>query len=56
MIGKKAKVIKTVSTINGTLYEDDIVLVERSENGNYRVKDTMGRIWYVDKKNIKEKK
>ena len=52
MIGKKAKVIKTVSTINGTLYEDDIVLVERSENGNYRVKDTMGRIWYVDKNNI----
>ena len=54
MIGKKAKVIKTISTINGTLYEDDVVLVERSENGNYRVKDTMGRIWYVDKKNIKE--
>ena len=52
MIGKKAKVIKTISTINGTLYEDDVVLVERSENGNYRVKDTMGRIWYVDKKNI----
>ena len=52
MIGKKVKVIKTISTINGTLYEDDVVLVERSENGNYRVKDTMGRIWYVDKKNI----
>ena len=52
MIGKKAKVIKTISTINGTLYEDDVVLVERSENGNYRVKDSMGRIWYVDKKNI----
>ena len=56
MIGKKAKVIKTVSTINGTLYENDIVLVERSENGNYRVKDAMGRILYVDKNNIKEKK
>ena len=56
MIGKKAKVIKTVSTINGTLYENDVVLVERSENVNYRVKDTMGRIWYVDKKSIKEKK
>ena len=52
MIGKKAKVIKTISTINGTLYENDVVLIDRSENGNYRVKDSMGRIWYVDKKNI----
>ena len=54
MIGKKAKVIKTISTINGTLYEDDVVLVERSENGNYRVKDSMGRIWYIDKNNVKK--
>ena len=53
MIGKKAKVIKTISTINGTLYEDDVVLVERAENGNYRVKDTMGRIWFVNKENLK---
>ena len=54
MIGKKVKIIETVSTINGTLYKDEAVHIENSENGNYRVKDSMGRIWYVDKKNVKE--
>ena len=28
MIGKKVKVIKTVSTINGTLYENDIKFIQ----------------------------
>jgi hypothetical protein len=54
MIGKKAKIIETVSTINGTLYKDEVVYVENSENGNYRVKDSMGRIWYIDKNNVKK--
>ena len=56
MIGKKAKIIETVSTINGTLYKDEVVHVENSENGNYRVKDSMGRIWYIDKNNVKNEK
>ena len=54
MIDKKVKIIETVSTINGTLYKDEVVHVENSENGNYRVKDSMGRIWYIDKNNVKK--
>ena len=49
----KAKVLQTVTTVNGTLYENEIVRIDRSENNHYRVKDSMGRIWFVDKKNIK---
>ena len=50
----KAKIIKTVTTVNGTLYENEIVRIDRSENNHYRVKDSMGRIWFVDKNNIKK--
>ena len=32
----KVKVLKTITTINGTLYEGEIVKIVRSENGNYR--------------------
>ena len=48
----KYKVIKTVTTVNGTLYEGEVVRYDRSENGNCRVKDSMGRIWFVDKNNL----
>ena len=48
----KYKVIKTVTTVNGTLYEGEVVRYDRSENGNHRVKDSMGRIWFVDKNNL----
>ena len=50
--GKKLKVIKTVSTIEGTLYENEIVKFEQKEDGHYHVKDTMGKIWFVDKNNL----
>ena len=49
---QKLKVIKTVTTVNGTLYEGEVVRYDKSENGNYRVKDTMGRIWFIDKNNL----
>ena len=48
---KKYKVINTVTTVNGTLYAKEAVFVENVEaNGDWRVKDTMGRIWNVPKK------
>ena len=50
--GEKLKVIKTISTIEGTLYENEIVKFEQKEDGHYHVKDTMGKIWYVDKNNL----
>jgi|TARA_Y100000310_G_scaffold227605_2_gene229893 hypothetical protein len=48
----KVKVLKTITTINGTLYEGEIVKIVRSENGNYRLKDSTGKIWYVKKELI----
>jgi len=50
----KFKVIKTVTTINGTLYEGETVRYQRKEDGHSRVKDTMGRIWFVEDKNLKK--
>ncbi len=49
---QKLKVIKTITTVNGTLYEGEMVKYDKSENGNYRVKDSMGRIWFVNKNNL----
>ena len=44
----KMKVRNTLTTIDGTLYENDAVSVEGKEkNGDLRVKDTMGRIWFL---------
>lgn len=59
MLGQQAKILKTISTFNGTLYKNEIVKVDRSENEHYRIVDSSGRIWYVEKKDItllKEKK
>tara|TARA_R100000742_G_C4194544_1_gene25551 strand:- start:205 stop:375 length:171 start_codon:yes stop_codon:yes gene_type:complete len=51
---KRYKVINTVTTVNGTLYAKEAVFVEgEEENGDIRVKDTMGRIWFVKKENLK---
>ena len=53
---KKYKVINTVTTVNGTLYVDEIVFFENIEkNGDYRVKDTLGRIWFIIKSILKWK-
>lgn len=49
------EIIKTVTTVNGTLYKGDKVKFQEiiNSNGDYRVKDSMGRIWFVDKENLK---
>ena len=46
---KKYRVLETVTTVDGTLYEKEIVTFEKKEaDGDWRVKDNMGRIWYVN--------
>ncbi|MBT4208265.1 hypothetical protein HOE22_07965 [Candidatus Woesearchaeota archaeon] len=50
--GKRAKLKKTMTTHAGTLYEGDVVKVVRKENGDYRVTDEMGKIWYVPVGNL----
>jgi len=53
---EKMKVVKTVLTVNGTLYKDEIVkFQEMEENGDYRVKDSTGKIWFIVKENLKGK-
>ena len=53
MVKKKYRVIKTVTTVDGTLYKEELVSFENKEDdGDWRVKDNMGRIWYVDPKNL----
>ena len=50
----KLKVIRTVTTVDGTLYEGEVVMFQEVEkNGDYRVKDSMGRIWFLNKENLK---
>jgi hypothetical protein len=48
----KFKVEKTVSTVEGTLYVNETVKFMSRENSHYRVKDTMGKIWFVHKNNL----
>ena len=51
--GKKAKSIKTITSVNGALHEGETVLVERRENGHWRCRDNMGRIFYLEESNLK---
>ena len=51
--GQKLKIKKTIVTIDGTLYEGEIVKFDQKENAHYRVKDSMGKIWYVEFNNLK---
>jgi hypothetical protein len=50
--GKRAKVTKTITSVNGALHEGEIVLVERRENGHWRCRDNMGRIFYMEESNL----
>ena len=51
--GKKVKVTKTITSANGALHEGEIILVERRENGHWRCRDNMGRIFYLEESNLK---
>tara|TARA_Y100000593_G_scaffold47468_1_gene89965 strand:- start:440 stop:631 length:192 start_codon:yes stop_codon:yes gene_type:complete len=46
---KKYRVLETITSIDGTLYEKELVTFENKEaDGDWRVKDNMGRIWFVN--------
>ena len=51
--GKRAKVTKTITSVNGALHEGEVVLIERRENGHWRIRDNMGRIFYVEGADLK---
>ena len=53
MVKQKYRVIETITTVDGTLYKEELVTFEnKEEDGDWRVKDNMGRIWYVNPKNL----
>ena len=53
MVKKRYRVLETITTVDGTLYEKEVVTFENKEaDGDWRVKDNMGRIWYVDPKKL----
>ena len=50
---KRYRVLETITTVDGTLYKDELVSFENKEDdGDWRVKDNMGRIWFVDSKKL----
>ena len=51
--GKKAKVIRTLTSVNGALHENEIVIIEGWENSHLRCRDNMGRIFYLAESDIK---
>tara|TARA_R110000765_G_scaffold182452_1_gene288370 strand:- start:284 stop:469 length:186 start_codon:yes stop_codon:yes gene_type:complete len=51
--GKRAKVIRTITSVNGALHEGEVILVERRENGHWRCRDNMGRIFYMEESDLK---
>ena len=54
MFKDKMKVLETITTVDGTLYKDEIVTLEgKEQNGDYRVKDSMGRIWFIKEEKLK---
>ena len=46
---KRYRVLETITSVDGTLYKEELVTFENKEaDGDWRVKDSMGRIWYVN--------
>ncbi len=56
-IGQKVKVLNDISTIDGTLYKDEIVKVEATgfAGKDIKVIDTLGRAWYINLTDITTK-
>ena len=52
--GQKAKVAKTYTTTEGTLYKDSVVRIENTstKSTTIRVKDNIGKIYYINSKDI----
>lgn len=49
---KKAKILKMCITIEGTLHKDSIVSIISVSKYSTKVKDNVGKIHYVDNKDL----
>ena len=50
-IGSIVQIISDTPTVDGVLYEGSLVEV-LSMGESLRVKDNLGKIWYIDSKNV----
>ena len=54
-IGDKVKILKDIPSINGMLREGTVVKIDHiasKSNNNFRVKDNLGKIWYLSEGDI----
>ena len=53
-VDDKVKVIKTVSTVNGTLYKDTVVKISGIgfPDKDLEVKDPTGQLWYLNYEDV----
>ena len=52
---KKYRVLETTPTVDGTLYKNDLVTFQNKEgDGDWRVKDNMGRIWFLNPRKLSD--
>ena len=52
---KKYRVLETITTVEGTLYKDEMVtFINEEVDGDWRVKDSMGRIWFLNPQKLTE--
>ena len=49
-VGQKVKVISDIPTIDGMLHKDEIVRIDGIgfPDKDMRVKDSLGKIWYIN--------
>ena len=54
-MNKKYRVLETTTTVDGTLYKNDLVTFQNKEgDGDWRVKDNMGRIWFLNPRKLSD--
>ena len=53
-VGDKVEVIKTVSTVDGTLYKETVVKVTGIgyPDKDIEVRDPLGKLWYLDYEDV----
>ena len=56
-LGDKVKIVKGIPSVNGMLHKDSIVKIDEITDsnpvrGSIRVVDTLGKIWWVNEKEI----
>ena len=57
-VGDKVKILKDIPSINGMLHKHTIVKIDEIKDGSnpvrgsIRVVDTLGKIWWVNEKQI----